>query len=86
MFHVSIREYFSVPNVFIVRIRNTARSKSNPFMCTHVDSYMFNTLRPPGMLAFVCPIFVGGDSSYQTIAFPSHTSSYLLYYGPHLTH
>ena len=50
MFHVSIREYFSVSNVFIVCICNTARSKSNPLMCTHVDSYMFSTLHPPGIL------------------------------------
>ena len=49
MFNVSIREYFSVLNVFIVCIRNTARSESNPLMCTHVDSYMFNTLHPPGL-------------------------------------
>ena len=48
MFNVSIHEYFLVLNVFIVCIRNTARSKSNPLMCTHVDSYMFNTLHPPG--------------------------------------
>ena len=48
MFNVSIREYFSVLNMFIVCIRNTARSKSNPLLCTHVDSYMFSTLHPPG--------------------------------------
>ena len=35
--------------MFIVCIRNTARSKSNPLLCTHVDSYMFNTLHPPGL-------------------------------------
>ena len=46
MFNVSIREYFSILNVFIICIRNTARSKSNPLMCTHVDSYMFSTLHP----------------------------------------
>ena len=50
MFSVSIREYFSVLNVFIICIRNTARSKSNPLMCTHVDSYMFSTLHPPGIM------------------------------------
>jgi hypothetical protein len=47
MFNVSIREYFSVLNVFIVCIRNTARSKSIPLMCTHVDSYKFSTVHPP---------------------------------------
>ena len=25
-------------------------SKSNPLLCTHVDSYMFDTLHPPGLL------------------------------------
>jgi hypothetical protein len=48
MFNVSIREYFSVLNVFnIVCIRNTARSKSIPLLCTHVDSYKFSTVHPP---------------------------------------
>ena len=28
---------------------NTARSKSNPLMCTHGDSYMFNTVHPLGL-------------------------------------
>ena len=50
MFNASIREYFPVLNVFIVCIRNTARSKSNPLLCTHVDSYMFSTLHPPGII------------------------------------
>ena len=53
MFNVSICEYFSFLNVFIVCIRNTARSKSNFLMCTHVDSYMFNTLHPPGNMLLV---------------------------------
>jgi hypothetical protein len=47
MFNVSIREYFPVLNLFIVCIRNTARSKSIPLMCTHVDSYKFSTMHPP---------------------------------------
>jgi hypothetical protein len=47
MFNVSIREYFSVLNVSIVCIRNTARSKSIPLLCTHVDSYKFSTVHPP---------------------------------------
>jgi hypothetical protein len=50
MFNVSIREYFSVLNVFIVCIRNTARSKSIPFLCTHVDSHKFSTVHPRGGL------------------------------------
>ena len=53
MFNVSIREHFLVLNVFIVCIRNTARSKSNPLLCTHVDSYMFNTLPPLGILTIL---------------------------------
>ena len=40
---------FSVLNVFIVCMRNTARSKSNPLLCTHLDSYMFSTLHPLGI-------------------------------------
>ena len=32
-----------------IQIRNTARSKSNPLMCTHVDAHMFSTLHPPGL-------------------------------------
>ena len=46
MFNVSICEYFSVLNVSIVCIRNTARSKSIPLLCTHVDSYKFSTVHP----------------------------------------
>ena len=46
MFNVSIREYFSVINVFIVCIRNTAMFKLIPFLCTHVYSYMFSTVHP----------------------------------------
>jgi len=46
MFTVSIREYFSVLNVFIVCVRNTARSKSIPLLCTHVDLYKFSTVHP----------------------------------------
>ena len=45
MFNVSIREYFSILNVSIVC--NTARSKSIPLLCTHVDSYKFSTVHPP---------------------------------------
>ena len=57
MFNVSIREYFWVLNVFIVCIRNTARSKANPLMCTHVDLYMFNTVHPRayGTMKLVSP-------------------------------
>jgi hypothetical protein len=47
MFNVSIRDYFSNLNVFIVCIDNAARSKSLPLMCTHVDSYKFSTVHPP---------------------------------------
>jgi hypothetical protein len=44
MFNVSIREYFSVLNVFIVCICNTAVFKLIPLLCTHVYSYMFSTV------------------------------------------
>src|ERR1700684_3987388 len=47
MFNVSIREYFSVLNVFIVCMRNTAVFKLIPLLCTHVYSYMFSTMHPP---------------------------------------
>jgi hypothetical protein len=59
MFNVSIREYFSVLNVSIVCICNTARSKSIPLMCTHVDSYKFSTVHPPRITCqntFVLPL------------------------------
>jgi hypothetical protein len=46
MFNVSIREYFSVLNVFIVCICNTAVFKLIPLLCTHVYSYMFSTVLP----------------------------------------
>ena len=52
MFNVSIRECFSILNVFILCVRNMARSKSNPLLSTHVDSYMFSTLHPPGLWAW----------------------------------
>ena len=47
MFNVSIREYFSVLNVFIVCIRNTTMFKLIPLLCTHIYSYMFSTVHPP---------------------------------------
>jgi hypothetical protein len=47
MFNVSIRECFSALNMSIVCIRNTARSKSIPLLCTHVDPYKFSTVHPP---------------------------------------
>ena len=47
MFNVSIREYFSVLNVFIVCIRNTTVFKLIPLLCTHGYSYMFSTVHPP---------------------------------------
>jgi hypothetical protein len=47
MFNVSIRECFSGLNVSNVCIRNTARSKSIPLMCTHVDPYKFSIVHPP---------------------------------------
>jgi hypothetical protein len=50
MFNVSIREYFSILNVSIVCIRNTARSKSIPLLCTHVDSCKFSTVHPPSTM------------------------------------
>ena len=53
MFNVSIREYFSVLNVLIVCIRDTAKFKLIPLMCTHVYLYMFNTLHPPRFMAIV---------------------------------
>ena len=55
MFNVSIREYFSVLNVFIVCICNTAMFKLIPPLCTHVYSYMFSTVHPPrDILKFEC--------------------------------
>jgi hypothetical protein len=50
MCNVSIRECFSVLNVSVVCIRNTARSKSIPLLCTHVDPYKFSTVHPPRFL------------------------------------
>jgi hypothetical protein len=52
MFNVSIREYFSVLNVFIVCICNTAVFKLIPLLCTHLYSYMFSTVlsAPPERL------------------------------------
>jgi hypothetical protein len=47
MFNVSIRECFSVLNMSIVCIRNTARSKSIPLLCTHVDPHKFSSVHPP---------------------------------------
>ena len=47
MFNVSISECFSVLNMSIVCIRDTARSKSIPLMCTHVDPYKFSIVHPP---------------------------------------
>jgi hypothetical protein len=49
MSNVSICECFLVLNMSIVCIRNTARSKSIPLMCTHVDPYKFSTVHPPSI-------------------------------------
>jgi hypothetical protein len=57
MFNVSIREYFSVLNVFIVCIRNTAVFKLIPVLCTHVYSYMFSTVHPPSLETFLSKTF-----------------------------
>jgi hypothetical protein len=34
-------------NMYTICIRNTARSKSIPLLCTHVGSYKFSTMHPP---------------------------------------
>ena len=34
-------------NMYTICIRNTARSKTIPLLCTHVYSYMFSTVHPP---------------------------------------
>jgi hypothetical protein len=36
-------------NMYTICIRNTARSKSIPLLCTHVGSYKFSTVHPPRM-------------------------------------
>ena len=33
-------------NIYTICIRNMARSKSIPLLCTHVYSYMFSTVHP----------------------------------------
>ena len=54
MFNVSIREYFSALNMFIICIRNTAAFELIPLLCTHVYSYMFSIVHPPrGMVGFL---------------------------------
>jgi hypothetical protein len=35
-------------NMYTICIRNMARSKSIPLLCTHVGSYKFSTVHPPG--------------------------------------
>jgi hypothetical protein len=56
MFNVSIRECFSVLNMCIVCIRNTARSKYIPLLCTYVDPYKFSTVHPPSLHLETGPI------------------------------
>jgi hypothetical protein len=34
-------------NMYTICIRNTARSKSIPLLCTHVGSYKFRKVHPP---------------------------------------
>jgi hypothetical protein len=60
MFNVSIREYFSVLNVFIVCICNTAVFKLIPLLCTHVYSYMFSTVHPPRVAHIGLSIYIKG--------------------------
>ena len=53
MFNVSIREYFSLLNVFIVYIHNTTMFKLITLLCTHVHSYMFSTVHPRDLIKSV---------------------------------
>ena len=41
-------------NMYTICIRNMARSKSIPLLCTHIYSYMFSTMHPP-RLAHLSP-------------------------------
>ena len=52
MFDVSICECFSVLNVFIVCMHNTAVFKLIPLLCTHVYSYTFSTVHPPSQFIY----------------------------------
>ena len=63
MFDVSIREHFSVLNVFIVCIRNTAVFKLIPLMCTHVYSYMFSTVHPPRIWAKTQLVYLHSEAT-----------------------
>ena len=36
-------------NMYTICIRNTTRSKLIPLLCTHVYSYMFRKVHPPGI-------------------------------------
>jgi hypothetical protein len=76
MFNVSICEYFSVLNVFIICIRNTARSKSIPLLCTHVDLYKFSTVHPlrvAGSDAVVLKFCLWKDCEQSCVQGPMHT-------------
>ena len=47
-------------NMYTICICNTARSKTIPFMCTHVYSYMFSTVHPPRY----GPIWINTDTIF----------------------
>ena len=80
MFNVNIREYFLILNVFIVCIRNTAMFKLIPLLCTHVYSYMFNTVHPPRanpMARIVCGVGIAhNDATYLSAISCAHEPSF----------
>ena len=39
-------------NMYTICIRNTSRSKLIPLLCTHVYSYIFRTVHPPGNVSY----------------------------------
>jgi hypothetical protein len=49
--------------VFIVCIRNTAKFKLLPILCTHVYSYMFSIVHPPS----VCIIRTSANVGYHAL-------------------
>ena len=49
-------------NMYTICVRNTARSKTIPLMCTHVYSYVFSTVHPPRASLTPIPIAIGGVS------------------------
>ena len=69
-------------NMYTICIRNTARSKLIPLLCTHVYSYMFSIVHPPRSRVVHFTVLAPG---YRVAQDPSDSKSSRLHVDKHLS-